>query len=102
MIKISLSGIDAEFKRIDSEMSKQSLAKPVSDIVRELEEATPVDTGFAKASWVAVDNVIFNTAEYIEKLNTGSSKQAPAHFIEEICLKHGRAIGMIVEVRPDH
>lgn len=67
----------------------------------ELANKTPVDTGFAKASWSVKNNaqgaVIENTAPYIDRLNAGSSKQAPAFFIEQTALKYGTPKGAIVE-----
>jgi len=42
---------------------------------------------------------IENNVEYINKLNEGSSKQAPAHFVERIALKYGRPLGVIVDVK---
>ena len=101
---------------------KRSLEKEVSalvlDITEKLIEATPVDTGWARASWIPSigepadspsgsrdsfttgqqelgmaqvatqytlsEGPIFitNNVPYIEKLNEGSSPQAPAGFIE--------------------
>ena len=70
----------------------------------ELEEATPVDTGNAKASWRLVKfskerYKIINDVPYIVFLNAGSSKQAPAFFVEAIALKYGRPKGTIVNYK---
>lgn len=48
--------------------------------------ATPVDTGNARAGWKVVGNQIINDVDYIDRLNEGTSKQAPAHFIEQTIL----------------
>ena len=67
-------------------------------LLSNLEAATPVDTGFARDSWRITTTrsasrfreartVIYNTAEYIEQLNAGSSRQAPARFIETEALR---------------
>ena len=53
-----------------------------------LRRITPVDTGFARSRWKYSSNlflpggVLENDAPYIIYLNQGSSKQAPAFFIE--------------------
>jgi hypothetical protein len=58
-------------------------------LVTELQAATPVDTGYAKSRWeINSDGDIVNDAEYIERLNAGSSQQAPAYFIEQTLLSH--------------
>lgn len=67
----------------------------------ELKEATPVDTGKAQASWRMVPLsktriAVKNSTEYIVYLNRGSSKQAPAYFIERTALKYGKPVGQIV------
>lgn len=55
-----------------------------------LREVTPVDTGFARSRWVNRKNIILpggvieNDAPYIVFLNQGSSRQAPAFFIERV------------------
>jgi len=68
---------------------------------RDLVEATPIDTGLAKASWevTAINEEtlqIKNDVPYIGLLNHGSSKQAPSHFIEMVALKHGKPVGTIL------
>lgn len=57
-------------------------------LVEELRAATPIDTGEARANWRLSGHTIINDREYIDKLNKGSSKQAPAHFIEKTLLSH--------------
>jgi hypothetical protein len=74
---------------------------------------TPIDTGYARSRWVfnsdgpyqlkygvSKDNPLFgefsytisNDASYIQYLNLGSSKQAPAYFIEATILAYGYKI----------
>lgn len=55
-------------------------------LVEELRAATPVDTGRAAAGWALEANRIVNPVEYIGDLNSGSSQQAPSHFIEQTVL----------------
>lgn len=68
-------------------------AKPQVDAVKlklleKLREATPIDTGFAKESWKVTNEGLENSADYIDKLNAGSSQQAGAYFIEQTLLSH--------------
>lgn len=104
--KISLNGIDSEFERLfklRTEESKKIARKEVNAMISELKANTPVDTGFARDSWSSSETdryfIVENSAEYIEYLNEGSSKQAPARFIEAVALKYGDPIGTIVEVK---
>ena len=102
MMSFKLLNVDKEFERLSKELEKESKGKlPIRQIVAELKDATPVDTGLARDSWTTDGNKIENSVPYIEHLNRGSSKQAPAHFIENVCLKHGKAVGQIVETTPD-
>ena len=74
----------------------------VLKLKEELVNATPIDTGLARESWSTSKTLkghdVKNSVEYIEYLNQGSSKQAPARFIEGIALKYGRPLGTIVDV----
>lgn len=103
-ISISLSNADAEFKKLSQqyliELEKSS-DKTVAQMVTNLKEETPIDTGFARESWSVTKKdkvyLVENSAEYIEYLNRGSSKQAPANFIESVALKYGKPLGTIVD-----
>ncbi len=53
-----------------------------------LVETTPVDTGAARAGWgvrpgAAGSLIVGNDEEHVQYLTRGSSKQAPAHFVED-------------------
>jgi len=91
----------------------------------ELKRVTPVDTGRARNSWTATTNptefvntlisgsgagssmffpvsetklekyYITNGVNYIDKLNAGSSRQAPARFIENTVLKYFEIEGLV-------
>lgn len=78
MIRISVSGDDIS-KLIDQVVQKTSL-----DLHGQLVLSTPVDTGNARAGWTvdAKAGLIENNVEYVAALNNGTSKQAPAGFIE--------------------
>jgi hypothetical protein len=74
----------------------------VGKLLKSLQDATPVDTGYARDSWSVTEksdrSVIVNTAEYIQYLNQGHSPQAEPNFIEREALKVGKPSGIIVEV----
>jgi len=105
MIKLKISNVDAELKKLQTKADKQ-LKENSQVIVKNLEKelilATPVDTGFARESWKTVETKkgfdVTNSAPYIEHLNEGSSQQAPARFIESVALKYGKPFGTIVTV----
>lgn len=105
-MKITLENVDATFKDLlkkHETLSKEEARKRVKEMTHELASDTPVDTGYAKSRWntIEVGNVFVteNDAPYIEYLNQGGSKQAPAYFIERVALKYGTPLGIIAEVK---
>jgi len=96
--------------------ANRSLRARLFRVMGELKRVTPVDTGRARNSWLATQNknefektgsggiplglmsnvsedkieqwYITNGVPYIKKLNEGSSKQAPARFIENTVLQN--------------
>ena len=110
--EMKLKGIEAELERVRKQINStklQIVEKKCKQMLNELVEATPVDTGKARDSWNITHTgnpsspaIISNEVPYISRLNEGSSKQAPAHFVERIALKFGKPVGQIVQVRdPD-
>lgn len=106
MTKMTLSniaGVFSSLKLAREKLTKVEAKKQVASMVRDLEAATPVDTGYAKSRWntkeVGNDFSVENDAEYIQHLNMGTSKQAPSHFIERIALAYGDPVGTVVEVK---
>ena len=102
MIKLSVkkSGLKAILNS-HTLLVQSKLRHNVDRLKVALVEATPIDTGFARASWSverpdATRYLIKNDAPYIGALNEGHSTQAPAHFIEQTALRFGRASGLIV------
>lgn len=59
----------------------------VDRLITNLAANTPIDTGEARAGWKREGTTIVNTVPHISRLNEGSSKQAPAYFIESTVLK---------------
>jgi len=107
MFKIRLRNVANELARVKAEFEKisgnhQDIVS--NNLLNDMVEATPIDTGKARASWslVKVNNNrrrLINTTDYIQRLNQGSSKQAPANFVESVALKHGTPTGIIVDVK---
>jgi hypothetical protein len=103
-VNLSIKNINKTFKELENKLILEvdfNNKKVVDNFVKELRQVTPVDTGFARDSWEtskSKDGIdVSNTAEYIEYLNSGTSKQAPAYFIERTALKYGTPQGVIVE-----
>ena len=63
-------------------------------LIDDLKRNTPVITGKARDGWQSTSRGIENNVDYIDKLNGGSSQQAPAFFIEKTLLSDP-------EVRPN-
>lgn len=83
MIKIKISGDPLKDlrKAVDAAQTKQ-----IHRAVEALKDATPVDTGNARDGWRYENGAIVNEVDYIDRLNQGTSNQAPAHFIERTLL----------------
>jgi hypothetical protein len=105
MFNIEIRGILAEFERLIAEKDEQVSAlttEKVLKLKKELADKTPVDTGLASSSWESTKTAkgefsISNKVPYIDYLNAGSSKQAPAFFVENTALKYGVPNGQIVK-----
>lgn len=102
MPAIKAKGLREEMARLRAYSLRKQLeeAKNTADLmVVDLKLNTPVDTGFAQSRWRAqeIGNKvkITNDAPYIEDLNSGSSKQAPSHFVERTVIKYGRLTGPV-------
>ncbi|MDB4575350.1 hypothetical protein N9112_00140 [bacterium] len=106
-MSMKVKNIEKEFRRlrkeVDSELSIKAYARSLV-LKAELQLNTPVDTGEAAGSWTILRTkdgaLIRNTADHIEYLNEGSSKQAPAFFIERTALRYGTPVGVIVQPAP--
>lgn len=71
-----------EFKTLSS----KEVAEKRKSLLQKLKDATPVKTGKARDGWKIEGENIVNEVDYISTLNQGTSKQAPAHFIEKTVL----------------
>lgn len=85
MIKIKIKG---DFTNQLEARVDQEKKRVMEELKNDLVLATPVDTGEAQKGWVIEGDSIVNHVDHIGVLNTGSSKQAPSHFIEKTLLAH--------------
>ena len=94
MYGVSLKVVDfqKEIRRAELEAEKiadDDVNARIDFATNLLREITPVDTGFARSRWrnrkyfFSPGGEITNDADYITRLNQGSSSQAPAFFIEQ-------------------
>lgn len=72
----------AEFEVVQ----KQAIEAKKKELIEKLRITTPIKTGKARSGWRSDQHGIINDVEYIDKLNRGTSKQAPAYFIEATVL----------------
>ena len=79
-VKVKAQLLDVEV------IMSQAADKVIDDTVVALEAVTPVLTGYAASRWRREGDRIVNDADYIDKLNAGSSLKAPAYFIESTVL----------------
>ena len=106
---MAVKNVKSEFAKANLKLesfSKKELTTRANKLYKNVVEATPIDTGFARKSWnkeiviksgKEYETNLYNTAPYIEQLNNGSSAQAPKRFIEKEALKLFRADGVIVK-----
>lgn len=110
-IEISVQGVEqtiANLNSLNSELlsaAQTAVLETSEDVRGDIQEAMPVDTGWAQARWGEPmyggvwefeDNGLSLTQgsdiepyEYIERLNEGSSQQAPAGFIDTAAARGG-------------
>ena len=110
-VKLDTSGLNNRLSSVLEKEVEAATTKAVEKLVVSLQLATPIDTGYARSRWTSYKQTSFkisvkflddfkisftetnfyveNDADYIGKLNRGSSKQAPAFFIEQTILENG-------------
>jgi len=106
MIKTRITFDSSKLKTQIRNEIKDKLDDVAEQIIQDLKEVTPVDTGAAANSWT-VTNLnkeklsfeIENDKDYVKYLNAGSSQQAPANFIERTVLDYGSPKGPVVEYK---
>lgn len=94
-VSMEVVDFEAEIRRAQAEaeqIAEDDVNAKIDYAVRLLRNLTPVDTGYARSRWKSTKYVfrpggeITNDADYIVYLNQGSSKQAPAYFIERVLM----------------
>jgi hypothetical protein len=86
---MKITGITETLKYIKNQSEKEIKTQKIdteNSLVTKLRNATPVDTGRASKGWKRTEVGIENSVEYIDKLNSGSSKQAPPYVVERTIL----------------
>ena len=104
-LSMKVSSLKKEMQQIELAHTRErnsQLLRETSRMVQDLKSNTPVLTGAARDGWSfrSVGNnkvMVRNSVEYIQALNHGHSRQAPAFFIESTAIKYGRPSGLIVE-----
>jgi len=108
-MKMVFKGIDSTFKDVQrqhNQLSEKQMRRSLASMLVMLEASTPFLTGFARSRW-RIEGIfprfrVLNDAAYIEYLNRGSSKQAPAFFVESVALRFGKALGVVAQVLPSN
>lgn len=88
---IKVKGIKEVIRKINEQTDREIeavLKFKLRDVRDDLVEATPIDTGKARRGWTIKGKTLENSVSYIDDLNKGSSRQAPAYFIEKTVLSH--------------
>ena len=106
-ISLEIVNFEREMKRIEEEIvavGNLEIAALVEYGTQQLRVVTPVRTGNARRGWQRdiqrsfnnsfIGATIYNRVGYIDKLNQGTSQQAPTYFIEQTLSK----IGLITPV----
>lgn len=76
-------------KRKLLEVQEKIVQQKREEAIEKLKASTPVDTGEARDGWHLENGAAVNSVEHIANLNSGSSRQAPAYFIEKTLLLNG-------------
>lgn len=102
IVSLEVVNFRQEMARIEEEV-KEIANKDIEGRIKyatsQLKVVTPVDTGEARLGWFDEiernryggfsGGTIVNDVEHISVLNTGSSKQAPKYFIEQVLVTIG-------------
>lgn len=80
-MRLTVTGLDETGADLEAAIAetRDNLA---ANLLQELRAATPVETGRARDGWRRDATGIRNDVPYVGRLNAGSSRQAPAGFVE--------------------
>ncbi len=92
-LSITFDYVPATTTQALGNLSNKITNKLGQDMVRNLQSANPVDTGYSRGRWIFVPvtvafgkGLVTNDAHYILYLNAGTSKQAAEGWIE-VCVQ---------------
>lgn len=80
-MRLTVTGIDETEANLEAAIAETRDRLAVS-LLGELRAATPVETGRARDGWRLTETGLRNEVPYVGRLNAGSSRQAPAGFVE--------------------
>lgn len=80
-MKLTVTGIDETKAALAADLA-ETRDRLAGHLLEELRAATPVATGRARAGWRRTETGLLNDVPYVGRLNAGSSRQAPAGFVE--------------------
>lgn len=80
-MRLTVTGLDKTEADLEAAIAETRDRLAVS-LLTELRAATPVGTGRARDGWHLTETGLRNDVPYVERLNAGSSRQAPAGFVE--------------------
>lgn len=80
-MRLTVTGLDETEADLETAITDTRDRLAVT-VLEELRAATPVETGRAREGWHMTETGIRNDVPYVGRLNAGSSRQAPAGFVE--------------------
>lgn len=80
-MRLTVIGIAETDAALEAEIA-ETRDRLAASLLGELRAATPVETGRARDGWHLTEAAIRNEVPYVGRLNAGSSRQAPAGFVE--------------------
>ncbi|WP_430435843.1 hypothetical protein [Oceanibaculum nanhaiense] len=80
-MRLTVTGIAETEAALEAEIA-ETRDHLATHLLQELRAATPVETGRAREGWRRDATGIRNEVPYVARLNAGSSRQAPAGFVE--------------------
>ncbi|WP_086464347.1 hypothetical protein [Oceanibaculum nanhaiense] len=80
-MRLTVTGLDETEADLAAAITETS-DHLATHLLQELRAATPVETGRARDGWHLTEAGIRNDVPYVGRLNAGSSRQAPAGFVE--------------------
>lgn len=80
-MRLTVTGLDETEADLAAAIT-ETRDRLAASLLGELRAATPVETGQARGGWRLTETGLRNEVPYVGRLNAGSSRQAPAGFVE--------------------